>query len=253
MFRRTVLLVTILLALLAWPGRALAQTTSATGYDVSYPQCGASLPPSPSFGIVGVNDGIAYRANPCLSTEYQWALTSTATGRKASFYLNTANPGPASSHWPVGQASPQACTSATLNSACSYDYGWDTAADSFADAVKVAGRHAARGAPWWLDVESANSWSADGSDNVADIQGALDYLKQSAGAAIFTPAGIYTDSSSWSTITGGTRQFASYPSWVPGATTRSQAQANCQTTITGGKATYAQYTASGFDADYPCG
>src|SRR4051812_16360573 len=53
--------------------------SAATGYDVSYPQCGSRLPSSPQFGIVGVNNGIVYSPNPCLATQYQWATTSTTT------------------------------------------------------------------------------------------------------------------------------------------------------------------------------
>src|SRR3954465_13658524 len=69
-----------------------------TGYDVSYPQCSGALPPSPLFGIVGVNNGIVYSANPCLATECAGAANATTTTRpKVSFYANTANPGPASS------------------------------------------------------------------------------------------------------------------------------------------------------------
>src|SRR3954454_12450145 len=84
----------------------------ATGYDVSYPQCGGALPPSPSFGIVGVNNGIVYSSNPCLASQYAWAVNATSTtGPKVSFYANTANPGPSSSHWPTGATTPMACTS----------------------------------------------------------------------------------------------------------------------------------------------
>lgn len=76
------------------------------GYNVSYPQCGKSLPTSPSFGIVGVNNGLLYSTNPCLGTELAWA--QGAANRAPAFYANTADPGPAySSHWPSGQSSPE--------------------------------------------------------------------------------------------------------------------------------------------------
>src|SRR5438128_12570044 len=85
--------------------------TGGTGYDVSYPQCPSRFPSKPAFGIVGVNGGLAYATNPCLSAQYTWALTSTSTVQPhVSFYLNTGNPGPsASTHWPpAGTTSPRA-------------------------------------------------------------------------------------------------------------------------------------------------
>src|SRR4051794_31397896 len=87
---------------------------AAGGYDIGYPQCGASFPQSPAFGVVGVNNGIVFSANPCLGTgsgasELAWA--EAATNQAPAFYANTANPGSAySSHWPVGQQTPRVCS-----------------------------------------------------------------------------------------------------------------------------------------------
>src|SRR5437899_2627639 len=62
---------------------------ASAGYDVSYPQCSSTLPSRPDFGIVGVNGGRAYAANPCLAAQYGWAQTSTTTAYpKLSFYAN---------------------------------------------------------------------------------------------------------------------------------------------------------------------
>jgi hypothetical protein len=76
-------------------GTPLAVAAPTTrGYDISWPQCGNAYPANPAFGIVGVNRGIVFSANPCLSSEIQWG-----GGTKAQLYANTANPGPAlSSH-----------------------------------------------------------------------------------------------------------------------------------------------------------
>jgi hypothetical protein len=80
---------------------------NSTGYDISYPQCSAAFPTSPGFGIVGVNGGLAYATNSCLSSEYAWAETSNSASQPhASFYLNTGNPGPISAHWPTGSTTP---------------------------------------------------------------------------------------------------------------------------------------------------
>src|SRR5712691_9255677 len=102
------------------------------GYDISWPQCGAAYPASPAFGIVGVNKGIVFSPNPCLASEVTWA-----GGSKAQLYANTGNPGPAlSTHWPKGQTSPRFCDPANADTAdCAFDYGYNAAADSYADAV----------------------------------------------------------------------------------------------------------------------
>jgi hypothetical protein len=167
-----------------------------------------------------------------------------------------------STHWPNGQTSPRACNTASSpgndTADCAYDYGWNAAADSYKTAVLAyislgLAPQAATQTPtanaWWLDVETANSWRSDVSLNVAALQGEVAYL-QSAGAA---SVGFYSASHQWSQITGGTRVFAAGPSWVAGATTTSQARANCRTGgFTGGRVQLAQYAANGFDADWRC-
>jgi hypothetical protein len=234
--------------------------TAGTGFDVSYPQCSTSLPAPVAFAIVGVNDGIVYSSNPCLSAQYGWATSATSGSTSGephvSFYANTADPGAAAStHWPSAQISPRDCkdaiTAANPNGspACDYDYGWYAAQDSFSRASSIAGQTAAT-APWWLDVESANSWNDGAANNRADLQGALDYLVTSAHVPL---AGLYTNSSTWSTYFGADNSsFTSVPSWVPGASTQSGAVQNCAVTVTGGSAYLAQYSASGLDADYDC-
>lgn len=238
--------------------------SSPTGYDISYPQCGASFPSSVLFGIVGVNDGIVYSANPCLGTgdgasALAWAEHYDGAGG-AILYASTADPGPSlSSHWPTGQTSPEYCDPSQPDStACSYDYGWNASANSYQDAVNAyiqigelsaGATHTSMPNRWWLDVETANSWESNFSNNVADLQGAIAYLKSQSISSI----GIYTNSSSWQTITGGSRAFASYPYWQPGSKRQSTAQSYCGTTgITGGPVTYSQYAYQGFDADVRC-
>lgn len=257
-FRRA-LAVAIPLVLLG-SGPALAKppvksTTPAT-YDVSYPQCGGSLPSNANGGIVGVNDGIVLKANPCLATEWAWA--TKATTYAPAFYANTGNPGPAySSHWPAGQTLPQACDG-TNSTACSYDYGWNAAKDSYADAAAVTSTPS--GFTWWLDVETGNSWetleSAYGqtatakANDTAALQGAADALRDSGVATV----GVYSTSYQWGQITGGTgTQFATAPAWVAGTGSLSTAQSNCTTvSFTGGGITLTQYAKSGYDADYHC-
>ena len=243
----------------AAPGASAATTT---GYDISYPQCNGTFPIGGSFQIVGVNGGRLFTANPCLGTgdgpsELGWA------GMNAGFYANTGDPGPAlSSHWPNGQASPQPCNTTANPGAdtvqCHYDYGWNGAADSYGDAVTAyvelgwAGLGATRtpvANQWWLDVETANSWTSTPSYNVDALQGAADYLASVGAASV----GFYAGSSAWQTITGGSRAFSSYPSWVPGAGTFADAQSKCGTTgATGGAVAVSQYLSGGFDGDARC-
>jgi len=236
------------------PAKSAAATT---GYDVSFPQCTARLPSRPGFAIVGVNDGRAFTANPCLASEYAWATTSTATNEPhVSFYANTGNPGPvaAPTHWPpAGTKTPRACDGSWSES-CAYDYGWNAAQDSFQDATAAHVVQPAD-APWWLDVETANSWSNDTGTNRATLQGAIVALKAAGVGSI----GIYSTASMWSEITGAVspdspfnNPFRALPNWVPGARSAKDAPNLCSRTFTGGPVKFVQYPTSGLDGDYAC-
>ena len=255
-------LVGIALLALTSVASAPAATDSNVGYDISYPQCNGPFPSGGAFGVVGVNAGLPYSANPCLGTgdgpsELSWA------GMHADLYANTADPGPAlSSHWPNGQSSPKQCNTATNPGAdtpeCHYDYGWNAAADSYQDAVNayIAVGWAASGATrtpvanqWWLDVETANSWTASSSLNVQALEGEAGYLASVGAAGV----GFYSSSSDWQTITAGTGAFAADPSWLAGASSLSDAQSRCGGSgFTGGGIALVQYPSGGFDADYRC-
>jgi hypothetical protein len=239
-----------------------AEAAGTVGYDISYPQCNATFPSGGAFGIAGVNDGLPYSANPCLGvgdgpSELAWA------GMNAGLYANTADPGPAlSSHWPNGQTSPKQCNTTgnpgSNTPDCHYDYGWNAAADSYRDAVNayVSLGWAQAGATrtpvanqWWLDVESANSWTSSPSLNVQALQGEADYLS-SVGAA---QVGFYATAGDWQTITGSTTVFAGYPSWLPGASSLTDAESRCGGAgFTGGGVALTQFVSGGFDNDYSC-
>jgi hypothetical protein len=263
--RAPLLLVLAAALMLGLPGVAAATPAggggkSPTGYDISYPQCGGPLPTNVLFGIVGVNAGIVYSANPCLgagdgASELAWAEQYEQV---AILYANTADPGPAlSSHWPTGQMTPQYCDGSDSTS-CSYDYGWDAAADSYQDVVNAyislgklpaGATQTPQPNEWWLDVESANSWESNAVNNVADLQGEVAYL-QSQGAS---SVGVYATTGDWQAITGGTTAFSSLPSWRPGAAGRRTAMSYCGTSgVTGGPTEYSQYRSGGFDADVRC-
>ncbi len=237
--------------------------SAASGYDISYPQCGQSYPSGQRFGVVGVNGGLANDANPCLTSELTWAtgsqgLTSPSQAA-ASLYINTADPGPGVADWPTSSSSnPYGTCSGGWSQACAYAYGQARAQYSYG---LVAGddQSLASGAPWWLDIETGNSWatsSTSGSTglNVATIQGFVAGLQGSGAAG---PVGIYSTASQWQAITGlsasaSRTYFASEPDWVAGAGSLKQAQSKCSASFTGGRVALTQYPAGGFDGDYAC-
>ncbi|HZS94517.1 MAG TPA: hypothetical protein VFA78_06960 [Chloroflexota bacterium] len=238
---------------------AHAVRTSPTGNDVSYPQCGRTLPAGQAFGIVGVNDGVANTTNPCLATEITWAQGSTGTTvqPKASLYVNTANPGNLGvADWPTNNVDP--VTGATDNdpygacaggdtAACAWQYGWNMA-DLDAQqrgVVNPAGYH------WWLDVETNNSWETNTANNRADLEGMVAYFR-----GLGTAVGVYSTSSQWSKIAGtvsATSPLYTLPDWIPGARSLSGAQANCSSRplTTGGIVTVTQWTST-VDGDVAC-
>jgi hypothetical protein len=269
MFRCRALSFVVVVLCLAVPSAAEAKGKPGgggrqpTGYDISYPQCGGAFPTNVVFGIVGVNNGIVYSVNPCLggggggASELAWAEQFE---QAAILFANTADPGPAlSSHWPNGQTAPRFCDPASNDSpACAYDYGWNAAADSYRDAVNAyisIGKLQAGASQtplpneWWLDVETANSWEANTGNNIAALQGELDYLKTQGVASV----GFYANGSDWQTITGATTTFSTYPSWRAGGGSQASAQSYCGTTgPTGGPIKYSQYASGGYDADIRC-
>jgi hypothetical protein len=235
--------------IVATPLAVAAPTTR--GYDISWPQCGSTYPTNPAFGIVGVNKGIVFSANSCLASEITWA-----GGAKAQLYANTGNPGPAlSSHWPSGQTAPRWCDPTNPDTAdCAFDYGYNAAKDSYADAVAAFGSIGFPGSPassaWWLDVETSNSWRSAVSLNVSALQGEAYYLTSVAGVA---KLGIYSTQYQWNQITGGSTTFSANHSWIAGVGSQKNAASHCKGTgFTGGRIELAQYAFSGFDADLVC-
>ena len=243
----------------------LSCNTGATPcwFDISYPQCGSPFPADAEFGIVGVNKGIVFSANPCLSTGDGPPELAWAGGVRAQFYANTGNPGPdLSARWPSNQTSPRQCDTSAIPGSdtadCAYDYGWNAAADSYRTAVSayVSLGLAAAGATstpspnvWWLDVEIINSWHDDTTLNVAALHGEVAYLESVSTAGI----GFYSTQYQWNQITGGTSDFSAYPSWVAGASSAEQAVGICSAKgFTGGRVALVQYPAGGFDADFLC-
>ena len=256
----------VVAALLAAPGTASAAPTQV-GYDVSYPQCGTTLPRDRAFAAVGVNGGLSTRANPCLAAQLGWAWESSgavAAQPRAQLYLNTANPGQVLGQvttWPVRGGTPYGACDGTNSTACSWQYGWERAqnsVDSFF--TPAAGEARVDGRPsrymWWLDVETMNTWQSGSPDallrNRATLEGMTAWLS-SQGARV----GLYSTAQQWAQIFGSVptgSPLAGRDSWLAGSTSLAQAQAACGRAplVPGGQVTLSQYVQGGLDRNQSC-
>ena len=262
------------LALLGLVATGLAPVAAAppsgdadlVGNDVSWPQCGKSLPSGQAFAIVGVTGGLANNTNPCLSEQLLWAGNSSGKTAqpKVALYVNTANPGHAGSWWPssniypdVKVANPYGTCGGAVDLACSYMYGYAKAYDDARRGVANPGNYF-----WWLDVETGNSWQTDTALNRADLEGMVAYFKsitagrqdaEGKGAGV----GIYSTGSQWRTIAGtvpSSSPLTALPSWLAGAKTLRGAKSNCSSSglTTGSPVSVTQYVSAGLDYDYSC-
>lgn len=182
------------LAAMALIGAVAATTTSSGyqagsfGYDVSWPQCGGALPSNPGFAIVGVTGGKSFDENPCLAQQVSWARG----GQQApSLYINT-------------NGAPKRYTNAACgrrDEVCrNREYGREAAAWAVAYANQSGAGDITR---YWLDVETANSWSRKTAENRAALDGFIVGLEE-AGKQVM---GVYSTSYQWGRITGN---------WAPG-------------------------------------
>ncbi len=264
----------------------VAPVTAATvGYDVSFPQCEASAPLSPSFAIVGVDGGLANDANPCLAQQLTWASAAAGLSRPAqpglSLYLDAADPGSGVADWPspaagaAGAATPYGACNGSWSRACAYTYATLRAAYSYALAVAAAPPVAtaelpptatvlspAASAPWWIDVEIGASWAGRSSSrewarlNIAALHGYVAGLR-AAGAR--GPIGLYSDAYQWRAVTGlRPRASGAYfthaeHDWVTGARSLAQARRACAAAaFSGSVVALAQFTEGVLDRDYAC-
>lgn len=241
---------------------AIAQartSASPVGNDISYPQCGRTYPSGQAFAIVGVNGGKASNFNSCFASEWAWAQTSKGGTDQppAQLYANTGNPGDVLAQydvtdWPTSSvaADPYGSCSGTWqdNLACSWEYGYERAT---ADMNAVNAYQAYQGR-WWLDIETANSWTSDFAKNQASLEGMV-YALEHAGNTV----GIYSSSGSWSTLFGPVAPSSplySLDEWRPGAKTLTKAKSNCGLAPFEGNGRIAitQYVSTNLDYDYSC-
>lgn len=255
-------------------GGGKTPTIELKGYDVSYPQCGKSLPTDHYFGIVGVNGGNAATANPCLADQLVWASKAKVGSNQSRLqvYVNTANPGEVInqiSSWPTGPAdtygfvpaNPYGVCGGSNDMACSWLYGWNrsiyteglfkTAAQSrglITDTSKYV---------WWLDVETMNTWQSGSNEalqrNTAAIEGFGAYY-QAKDAII----GLYSTAVQWAEITGNNVGVSSnlngLPNWRPSGSTLANAKKNCSVAALtpGGYISLTQYIVKNLDNNHSC-
>lgn len=264
---------------LAYSATAAARPASSTssptplGIDISWPQCGKTVPKTQAFGIVGVNGGLATTTNPCLKDQLVWATQSLGgtAQAKVQLYLNTANPGglntaswPKNNTDPTGAVSPNSGTCTGSDSlACAWQYGWNRAAeavhDRFVPAATAAKIDASAAAyTWWLDVETENTWKLSGSSfdtqsNVAVLEGMTAYIKSVNGQV-----GLYSTGAQWNQIVGtavtSSSNLNGLRNWRPGGANLSTAKDACKAAplTSGGQVTLTQYVAQKIDYDYSC-
>lgn len=248
--------------------------TTTTGLDISWPQCGARVPTTQAFGIVGVNGGLATTTNPCLKDQLVWASKSLGGTKqdKVQLYVNTANPGGLGTvSWPTTNT--DSLGNVVNNSygvcdgsdsiACAWQYGWNRAVEDvvlrFQPAATQAGvSNLASSYVWWLDVETSNTWKATGSafnnqSNAVVLEGMTSYFKSAGGRV-----GLYSTSYQWNQIVGGSVTVASnlngLASWLAGSTTLNSAKQTCNASAltAGGSVVLAQYVSKNLDYNYSC-
>lgn len=174
------------------------------GTDISWPQCGRGFDTMPAndFTVVGVNGGEPFTMNPCFGDEYGYMRSRGF--QTPAIYINLQ----------YGEAQNGYSGCATGDRACAaHDYGYLAAQYAYTQANFITGGDTlAKVSTWWLDVETANSWSDDTGLNAQVIRGALDFL-----AGTRKRVGIYSTPRQWWQIAGGYNPGGSIGNWVAGA------------------------------------
>src|SRR5216683_1820451 len=112
----------------------------------------AATDPYPT-GIVGVNGVLPFTNNSCLGAEYAAAPKSTAP----SLYINTGYAGAYRNNITAGCSALSGSVSGTSRQVQAWAIGCSEAETSMSYATAQG---ATSVAAWWLDVETANSWSS---------------------------------------------------------------------------------------------
>ncbi len=149
-----------------------------SGYDVSFPQCGNSLPTGKvGFVIVGLNYGRPFTENPCFKSQWDWAKSYPGV----AVYINTSDPG---RNTPTQQ-------------------GVRIALDTV---KRLEFHNVPDGTPVWLDVESGNTWGSN-ERAVGVLQAAINVLTKAG-----YPIGVYAPPVHWFRITFDAQ--VNFPTWL---------------------------------------
>lgn len=193
--------------------------------DISWPQCGETIPSTTASGIVGVNGGRIFSKNPCFGRE-------ASRFKHLAVYLNTGYPGLAyARHY---ESYPLSCQPSD-EPCLAYNYGFNAARY----AIAYTNLYTVLPSRWWLDVETVNSWSETANLNRRAISGMIDALSRYSG---HNAVGIYSAPRQWRIITGDWHN--GLPAWVAtGSDSRKDATEACkQGSFNEGRLLMAQYT-----------
>jgi hypothetical protein len=234
-FRSLASLFVFSVAILFSLGSAFAQSpykSGTIGNDLSWPNCATAYTVNGKFGIIGVDDGLNYSMNPCLSKEVS-QFPGYSLYASTGWYSKSAH---------INSSYPLVCPRGNEN-CLAYNYGYNAGLYAYASAASE-GVHAVT---WWLDVEKTYTWSSNPLQNQNSLRGEHDALVDEG----VTTVGIYSTTVQWDNLTGN--WLNNWPSWGASTwTTAADAKTFCKGhEFTGGPTLLIQYIGK-IDQDYAC-
>lgn len=225
---------------------------TATGYDISWPQCpGTGAKPMPPtnarFVVIGLTRGQGFTKNPCVADQFAWAATNNIP-RAAYTWTTYPTAAQLTTYGATGGPWRGSTDAARLR-----NVGYAEGKDAVATLTSLA---LPSKPTVWVDVEkrdgtSAQPWKltltrADQQRNRFVVEGTLRALEDSGYAV-----GLYSVSSHWQEITGGW-WLPGIPTWVAKPDQTAATAACTQASWSGGKTLMTQWTDLTFDYDIPC-
>jgi hypothetical protein len=216
-------------------------TTGDSGFDISWPQCPNGDPGGAfDFAVIGVTGGRAFRENSCLASQY--ASVSQNTGVDALHMNLNYRIGRTAKN---GDDGPMGHCGHRDNACKDFNYGYNAAQFAFDYAIGEG----VESDLWWIDIETANSWSRKADKNLDVIRGAVKFFDDQG-----IIVGIYSTSAQWGSITGSDESLG-LPIWIAGAADATDAASVCTNEdlyFAGGAPWLVQYVEGGLDHDYAC-
>ena len=213
------------------------------GADISWAQCSGSSNTvvgsvaNFSFGVIDIEDGLGYSANPCLASEVN---DFTSDGIPVTFYVNTG--------WYSGSAhvnpnSPTVC--ATGDEIClARNYGYNNALfavqTAASEGISVAGLTVGE------DLEEDNTWSTGEPTSAQQNEASLEGTEAGLLASGVSKVLFYTNQSAETDIIAGYQN--GFPVWfAPGVSTAAAAAPYCtngEGSVNGGSVYMVQFEGS---------